>query len=135
MSSGTDRNGGRRASGELESSVLAILWSAPGPLTASQVNERLPGDLAHTTVVTILSRLHAKGILERRRAGRGHAYAPTRDQAAHTAEQMVSLLDHGTDRGADRGAVLAQFVSQLSDADERMLQQVLLRHPDGDEER
>ncbi len=70
-------NPGRRARGELESDVLATLWAADGPLTARQVMERLPGDLAYTTVLTILSRLYDKGMLVRHREGRGFAYAPS----------------------------------------------------------
>ncbi|MFB7511435.1 BlaI/MecI/CopY family transcriptional regulator, partial [Streptomyces broussonetiae] len=76
---------GRRARGELESSVLAALWAADGPLTARQVLERLPGELAYTTVLTILSRLYDKGMLVRHREGRGYAYEPGRDEASHTA--------------------------------------------------
>jgi predicted transcriptional regulator len=113
--------GGRRAAGELESNVLAVLWQADGPLTAAQVNEALPDGLAYTTVLTILARLHAKGALTRERAGRGYAYRPVRDEATHTAEQMVTLLD----RGRDRQAVLTQFVSELSSEDEELLQQLL----------
>jgi predicted transcriptional regulator len=111
----------RRARGELESGVLATLWAADGPLTAAQVRDRLPGDLAYTTVLTTLARLLAKGTLVRHRAGRGHVYAPARDEAAHTAERMRTLLDGG----ADREAVLARFVSQLSVADEQLLQRLI----------
>jgi len=117
---------GRRARGELESGVLAALYGADEPQTARQVRERLPGDLAYTTVLTILSRLHDKGMLVRHRAGRGYAYAPARDEATHTAERMRSLLEHGT----DREAVLIRFVSELSEQDEQLLQR-LLAGPDG----
>jgi predicted transcriptional regulator len=118
---------GRRAAGELEADVLAALWAAAEPLTASQVNEQLPGDLAYTTVLTILSRLHEKGMLTRRREGRGYAYAPVEDQATHTAERMRSLLDHGP----DRAAVLSRFVSELSAQDELLLHRLLAEqgHP------
>ncbi|WP_372495719.1 BlaI/MecI/CopY family transcriptional regulator [Kitasatospora humi] len=118
--------GRRRAAGQLEGVVLAVLWAAGGPLTASQVNALLPGDLAYTTVVTILSRLHDKGVLRRERVGRGYAYAPVRDEAAHTASQMHSLLQ----RGSDRGAVLARFVSDLTDEDEELVQRLLAAHGD-----
>ncbi|MDF3294041.1 BlaI/MecI/CopY family transcriptional regulator [Streptomyces silvisoli] len=111
----------RRAAGELEASVLAALWAAGEPLTAAQVNEQLPGDLAYTTVLTILSRLHDKGMLTRRREGRGYAYAPVEDEATHTAERMRSLLD----RGPDRAAVLSRFVSELSAQDELLLHRLL----------
>ncbi|WP_199572081.1 BlaI/MecI/CopY family transcriptional regulator [Streptomyces murinus] len=112
---------GRRVRGELESGVLAVLWAADQPLTARQVLAELPGDLAYTTVLTILSRLYDKGMLIRRREGRGHAYAPARDEATDTAARMRTLLD----RGSDREAVLARFVSELSAEDEQLLQRLL----------
>ncbi|MEU6140155.1 BlaI/MecI/CopY family transcriptional regulator [Streptomyces sp. NPDC047081] len=112
---------GRRARGELESGVLGALWSADEPLTAGQVLERLPGDLAYTTVLTILSRLHDKGMVVRHPAGRGYAFAPVRDEASETAVRMHSLLE----RGSDREAVLARFVSELSQEDEQLLQRLL----------
>ncbi|MEU2421042.1 BlaI/MecI/CopY family transcriptional regulator [Streptomyces sp. NPDC007851] len=117
---------GRRARGELESDVLAALWSADGPQTARRVQERLPGDLAYTTVLTILSRLHDKGMLVRHREGRGYAYEPARDEASHTAQRMHSLLEGGS----DRQAVLARFVSELSEHDEHLLQRLLSGHSD-----
>ncbi|MFJ9903369.1 BlaI/MecI/CopY family transcriptional regulator [Streptomyces sp. NPDC101152] len=119
-----DREGeasGRRARGELESGVLATLWAADAPLTARQVLDRLPGELAYTTVLTILTRLHDKGMLLRHRAGRGYAYTPARDEASHTAEQMHALLEHGS----DREAVLSRFVSELSREDEELLHRLL----------
>lgn len=122
----TGRAGGRRARGELESGVLSALWSSDGPMTARQVRERLPGDLAYTTVLTILSRLHDKGMLQRHREGRGYAYEPARDEASHTAGRMRTLLE----RGSDREAVLTRFVSELSEADERLLQRLLAGHGD-----
>ncbi|MGW7236376.1 BlaI/MecI/CopY family transcriptional regulator [Streptomyces sp. NPDC054804] len=112
---------GRRARGELESNVLAALWAAAGPQTAREVRERLPGDLAYTTVLTILSRLYEKGMLVRHREGRGYAYEPARDEASHTAQRMHSLLAGGS----DREAVLARFVSELSEQDEHLLHQIL----------
>ena len=103
---------------------MAVLWAADEPLTAAQVGGRLPGELAYTTVVTILSRLFEKDRLVRQRAGRGYAYAPVRDEASDTAGRMMSLLDHGR----DRRAVLARFVSELSDEDEQMIQDLLSGH-------
>ncbi len=70
-----DAAGARRAAGELEAGVLAVLQAAGRPLPPGEVRERVGGGLAYTTVVTILSRLHAKGVLERRKAGRAYVYA------------------------------------------------------------
>ena len=105
---------------------MGVLWAADGALTAAQVGARLPGELAYTTVLTILSRLHGKGQLARSPYGRGYAYAPVHDEAADTVERMLGLLE----RGSDRRAVLARFVSRLSDEDERLVQD-LLREDEG----
>ncbi|WP_165989432.1 BlaI/MecI/CopY family transcriptional regulator [Streptomyces sp. YIM 98790] len=120
----------RRGQGELEALVLATLRQAPGPVTAGWVQERLGGDLAYTTVVTILSRLLAKGTVVRERTGRSFAWAPAADEAGLAALRMRRVLEGE----ADREAVLASFVTALSADDERLLRD-LLGLPDGDQDR
>jgi predicted transcriptional regulator len=118
----------RRAAGTRESEVLAIVRGAGRPLTPGEVRERLAAgsgqmELSYSTVVTIVSRLHAKGLLARERARRGFAYAPV-DEASLAAGRMSKALGSGT----DRGAVLSRFVSGLSGRDARLLRDLL----DGD---
>ena len=115
---------GRRAAGELESAVLAVLQDARSALSPAEVRERIGGSLAYTTVVTILSRLHAKGVLERHKAGRAYLYAPVADQPGLAARRMARVLDGE----ADRETVLARFVSSLSDTDEELLRRMLGEH-------
>src|SRR6516225_3526126 len=112
---------GRRAAGELEAAVLAVLQEAGAPLSPAEVRERIGGPLAYTTVVTILSRLHAKGVLERHKAGRAYLYSPVADEPGLAARRMARVLDGE----ADREAVLARFVSALSDSDEELLRRML----------
>lgn len=112
---------GRRARGELEGEVLAVLWAAEEPLTPGAVQLRIGGDIAYTTVLTIMARLYEKGLVARERAGRGHAYAPIDDRPGFAAAGMHSLLEEG----GDRAAVLARFVSELSADDERVLEELL----------
>src|SRR5215469_4291753 len=112
---------GRRAAGELEAAVLAVLQAARSPMSPGEVRDRLGGDLAYTTVVTILSRLRAKGVLSRRKAGRAFAYQPVADEPGLAARRMAQVLD----AEADREAVLARFVSGLSGADEDLLRRML----------
>jgi predicted transcriptional regulator len=119
----------RRPAGELEASVLAALWAADAPLTPGTVQSALGNGLARTTVTTILSRLHTKGLVTRTREGRGYAYAPAHDASGLTARRMHAELD----RGEDRGTVLARFVSELSSQDERVLR-ALLENTDEDGE-
>ncbi len=100
----------RRAAGQLEAAVLGVLQQASGALSPGEVREDVGGDLAYTTVVTILTRLHAKGVLSRHKTGRVYRYAPVADEPGLAARQMARVLD----AEADREAVLARFVSSLS---------------------
>src|ERR1700761_5258312 len=111
----------RRAAGELADEVLAILQAAGEPLSPADVRERLGGALAYTTVVTILSRLHAKGVLDRARSGRAYRYAPVADEPGLAARRMASVLAGEP----DRQAVLGRVVSSLSDEDEQALRRML----------
>ncbi|NKQ55995.1 BlaI/MecI/CopY family transcriptional regulator [Amycolatopsis sp. K13G38] len=116
------RGGGhRRAPGELETEVLAALWSGHRPATAAEVQQSIGGELAYTTVVTILTRLYDKGAVTREKQGRSYVYAPVEDEAGMAARRMGKLLD----AYPDRARVLARFVSNLSRSDERTLRALL----------
>jgi predicted transcriptional regulator len=121
---------GRRPRGTLEQEVVAALAAADTPLTPGQVRDELGGDLAYTTVMTVLARLHDKGAVMRTRSGRAYAYSVVTDEAEITARQMQRLLDAGD----DREAVLSRFVGALSNEDERILVDILRRtEPDGEQ--
>lgn len=117
-----------RAQGSLESAVLAVLWTAGRPLSPAEVRAQLAephnrggAELAYTTVVTVLTRLHEKGALIRERVGRAYRYAPVADEAGLAARRLTDLLD----QAADRDAVLSRFVEELSDRDEQVLRDLL----------
>ncbi|MER7816965.1 BlaI/MecI/CopY family transcriptional regulator [Streptomyces sp. NPDC096153] len=122
---GTEQSPRRRGQGVLEGQVLAALRQAPGAVTAAWVQERLGGDLAYTTVMTILTRLHAKGAVTRQRAGRSFEWTAVADEAGLAALRMRKVLD----AEADRDAVLASFVTALSARDERLLRDLLAQEP------
>ena|SRR5947209_4174163 len=113
----------RRPRGTLEQEVVAALAASPAPMTPAQVRDLLGGDLAYTTVMTVLARLSDKGLVTRERVGRAYAYTAVRDGAEVTARQMQRLLDAGD----DRAAVLSRFVGVLSGDDERLLIDLLHR--------
>ena len=114
----------RREAGALESETLALLWAADEPLSPAQVLSQLPGTLAYTTVATILSRLAAKGLVQRVSRGRAWAYRPAEDRSGYTATQMRRLLE----QDADVGAVLARFVDDLDPSEEQVLRSLLDGH-------
>jgi predicted transcriptional regulator len=123
-----------RPRGALERQVLASLAAAGHPMTAGEVLNDLGGELAYTTVMTTLARLHAKGALDRELSGRAYAYSMNGDQAdvdlLVTAHRMRRLLEAGD----DHAGVLARFVADLSPADETVLADLLespIRRDDG----
>ncbi len=109
--------------------MLSALRQADGPASAGWVQERLGSDLAYTTVITILTRLLAKGAVTRERAGRSFLWTPAADEAGLAARRMRKVLDGER----DREAVLASFVTGLGPEDERLLRE-LLERPAGDGE-
>lgn len=111
----------RRGPGELEAEILALLWTEGRPLTAAEVQQGLGDELAYTTVVTILSRLHDKQVLTRARSGRAYAYRPVADEPGLAARRMRQVLESEH----DRDTVLARFISGLSQDDERVLRRLL----------
>lgn len=117
----------RRDAGGLEAEVLAALAGITGPATVAEVQERMPAELAYTTVMTTLARLTDKGALRRTKDGRAFRYqlaAPSDSlDDAVTARRMRRLLD---DR-ADRAGVLARFVAELDPEEERLLAELLDR--------
>ena len=117
------RQGERRAFGELEGEVLAALWAAPGPLVPAEVQSAVGGDLAYTTVMTILVRLHEKGLIERQKSGRAFAYRPVVTENDVVADQVRRLLD----RGHSRTAVLQGLVEGLAPGDEKLLRELLTK--------
>lgn len=115
----------RRSHGSLESEILALLTEAGAPLNAGEVRELLEargeGDLAYSTVVTVLSRLYAKGLLDRTKRGRSFDYTAVTDQSRLAAQRLRHLLDARD----DRDAVLTHFVGDLSTADAALLRRLI----------
>ncbi|MEU8660582.1 BlaI/MecI/CopY family transcriptional regulator [Actinoplanes philippinensis] len=116
-----DENSARRPAGSLEAEVLRVLVAASEPLTPREVRDRLGSPLSYSTVVTILTRMHDKGMTARYRDGRSFRYAPLTDDAAIAAGRMRAALSGGS----DRASVLRRFVAALEPGDEEMLRRLL----------
>ena len=107
--------------GSLEREVLAQLWTMSDAATPGEVLEAMDSELAYTTIMTILTRLWEKGLVERERQGRAYAYSPTYSEADLLAERMHETLE----AASDRKAALSQFVNGLSYRDTRTLRALL----------
>jgi len=88
---------------ELE--VLKILWEQ-GPLSVRDVMHHMNGrpDRAYTTVMSLLSVMHDKGLLERRSRGKAFIYSAVADEH-RTLSAMLSDLVHRAFQGSSSALV------------------------------
>jgi len=103
---------------ELEAEVMDEVW-AERECSVRDVLDALNGRSkvarAYTTILTVMQRLHTKGLLRRERRGRRHVYvaALTREDyvAARAESQVEALVSQYGD------AVLAEFSKRMSALD------------------
>ncbi len=94
---------------DLELDCLKVLWKYPGASVA-QVRAGLPRPLAYTTVMTVLDRMSAKGLVERQKNGRAYLYTAALDQES-ARRSAVSRLAAGL--FDNDPAALARYASHL----------------------
>lgn len=86
--------------GDLERDVMEAVWvrgEASVRLVLNALNQASGRERAYTTVMTVLTNLHRKGLVERKRHGRGYLYSPamSREEYARArARQGVEALLH-----------------------------------------
>ncbi|KAK1185795.1 BlaI/MecI/CopY family transcriptional regulator [Streptomyces sp. NBS 14/10] len=80
--------------GALESAVMRVCWEAQAPVTVRAVLDRLnegrERPLAYTTVMTVMTRLAEKRMLDRAIQGRGYAYTATVADEACEARIIIA---------------------------------------------
>ena len=78
--------------GDRELDVMTVLWEL-GDGTVTEVREKLPADLAYTTVLTILRKLEAKGLVKHKVEGKAHRYIPRVAQKNARRTVLGRLID------------------------------------------
>ena len=98
--------------GGLEAELMELLWAAGEPLGVRELAGLLPGPpRASTTLVTVLTHLMDKGLVERAGDGRRYTYRPAGDPDQLTARAIERLLA----AAGDRRVVLAHLVNGAQD--------------------
>jgi predicted transcriptional regulator len=103
---------------ELESEVMEELWSR-GEASVRTVMEALnkgPGkERAYTTYMTIMARLHKKGVLDRRREGKTDFYAPKLGRNEFMASRAAAEVEGLVAQYGD--VALSHFARQVASLD------------------
>lgn len=105
----------KRVLGELEAMVMEVVWASAGPVTIREVTERLRSHqpLAFNTVMTVMNRLVAKGLLKRSGRKGSYTYRPALEREAFLREVTRRVAaglvqDFGT-------LAVSQFVDVLAE--------------------
>ena len=103
---------------ELESEVMEQLWAsgeAPVRAVMDALNKRASKKRAYTTYMTIMARLHKKGLLVRRREGKTDFYAPAQDRDDYVAVRARSEVEELVAQYGD--VALSNFAQQMAGLD------------------
>lgn len=102
-----------REFGQLETAIMDVIWSQDRPYLVREVRERLHygRPVAYTTVMTVMTILHGKGVLLREKHGRAWRYWPAERREEHDARLMAEILRSG----GNCRATLHRFLDRISD--------------------
>ena len=103
---------------ELEAEVMEEIWTqreATVRTVMDALNKRASKARAYTTYMTIMARLHRKGVLDRRREGKTDFYAPKLDRAEFMASRAAAEVEDLVDQYGE--VALSHFARQVASLD------------------
>jgi predicted transcriptional regulator len=110
--------------GPLELRVLEALWDRDHLCSVRDLQPAFP-EIAYTTLMTTLDRLHRKGVLDRSKRGRAFCYKPSLTRAqlesARAAEALRVALQGD---GASVSPLLSFFVDVVGNRDRELLDEL-----------
>jgi predicted transcriptional regulator len=71
---------------------MEVLWDY-GPSTVAEVKERVPDELAYTTVLTILRTLETKGYVTHDAEGKAHRYSALIERDAARRSALTAMAE------------------------------------------
>ena len=113
--------------GELEADVMIVVWEM-GKATVQEVRDALESrrPLAYTTIMTVMTRLAEKGILERHKEGRAFCYTPVASQEKVAGTLLQSLVRRLYDGATSKAiAQLLQTEENVEDTELERLEQLI----------
>lgn len=111
---------------ELESEVMEVLW-ANGEAPVRAVMEALNADdakaqRAYTTFMTVMARLHSKGLLDRRRDGKTDFYTPVMSRQEFVETRAGIEVEALVEQFGD--LALTHFARQMAQLDPKRLREL-----------
>jgi predicted transcriptional regulator len=116
MARNTELNHDPAELGELERSILSIVWRNT-PVTAEQVREELGRPLKDSTIRTVLRRLEEKGYVAHKVENRTFVYRPA-ETRQHVAGRAVKRIVDWFCEGSVEALLVGMVDSKVLDRDE-----------------
>jgi predicted transcriptional regulator len=116
------KKGLRKILGDLEADVMEAIW-ARGRATVHDVHRLLAEadrELAYTTVMTVMSRLAEKGLLEKRKDGAAYLYTPAASKEEFTRRTVGTVLSELLDDFS--APAMSQFVELVGEQDDAAIE-------------
>lgn len=109
-----NKKGLRKILGALEADIMEILWKNK-KMTVHDVHKKIQArrTLAYTTVMTVMSRLAEKGLLERVKEGSAFVYRTTLSKEQFTALTLKKIINEIVEDFST--PALSYFVESLED--------------------
>ena len=117
------KKGVRKILGDLEADIMQIVWSKP-QTTVRQVFGILKANrkIAYTTVMTVMSRLADKGLLQKTKAGNAFVYRATASEEDFTKSTVKKVI---SELLADFTApAISQFVDSIEDSQPEKMEEL-----------
>lgn len=116
-----------RALGDLEATIMDKMWSYHRPASVRDVLEdlRREREIAYTTVMTVMDKLHKKGLLRREPVGKAYVYETVTSKEAYTAGLMRETLASS----GNQAATLVHFLERLTPEESAALESALRVYP------
>jgi predicted transcriptional regulator len=115
--------------GPLEWSVLEALWARTSPASVRDLTPDFP-DIAYTTLMTTLDRLHRKGVLDREKHGRAFVYRPRMTRSEFDSARAGNAVREAIKNGGSLAPLASYLIDAVGDRDRELLNELgaLVQH-------
>ena len=109
--------------GPLEWRTLEALWAREQPASVRDLIDAFP-EIAYTTLMTTLDRLHRKGVLAREKQGRAFVYRPNFTRSEFDAARAANAVRAAVESGGPLTPLVSCLIDAVADRDRDLLDEL-----------
>jgi predicted transcriptional regulator len=109
--------------GPLEWRTLETLWARETPSSVRDLTNDFP-DIAYTTLMTTLDRLHRKGVLSRDKLGRAFVYRPRFTRSEFDSARAADAVREAVKGGGSLAPIVSCLIDAVGERDRELLDEL-----------